>query len=218
MGRRGGFFALSAFVASIVVAAVAFAASSQVLRLSDWTVIGFDRMIAEIKGVNLVFVGEIHAREEHHEAQLRVIRSLHRAGVPLAIGLEMFTAECQPDLDLWVAGKIDEQVFLKKYDKNWGMPWPLYREIFLYARTNRIPLIGLNVPREIVQKVAQSGFASLTPEEKGKLPPAITCNVDSAYMAFIRKAYTEHFGTEKSLLHFCEAQMVWTKAMAWRLA
>ena len=192
-------------------------APRNVVRLSDDARVDFSCMMDEVRGARLVFVGETHENREHHQLQLDVIRALHRAGVPLAIGLEMFTSPGQPALDRWVAGDLDEAAFVRIYDENWNISWPLYRDIFLFARDNRIPLIGLNVPRSLVQKVARNGFDSLTPEEKGKLPPGITCNVDAAYMAFIRRSFSEHVASERSFIHFCEAQMVWTKSMAWGL-
>jgi uncharacterized iron-regulated protein len=36
-------------------------------------------------------------------------------------------------------------------------------------------------------------------------------------MAFVRRAYANHFGSDRSFIHFCEAQVVWTKSMAARL-
>ncbi len=197
--------------------ALGCAAPAHVLRLEDGATIDFARMIDEVKGNNLVFVGETHENRAHHDLQLKVLRDLHRAGIPLAIGREMFVSASQHDLDRWVAGEIDEEHFVRLYGENWSIPWPFYRDIFLYARDNRIPLLGINVPRSLVQKVARSGFDSLTPEEKRGLPPDIACKVGTAYMAFIRRAYAEHLGNEQSFLHFCEAQMVWTKGMAWQL-
>lgn len=188
-----------------------------VVRLSDEGRIDFPRMIEDVRGARLVFVGETHENAAHHRLQLDVIRALHRAGGPLAIGLEMFASPSQPILDRWVAGDLDEAAFVRLYDENWNISWSFYRDIFLYARDNRIPLIGLNVPRSLVQKVARNGFDSLTAEERGKLPPGITCNVDAAYMAFIRRSFSEHVSSERSFVHFCEAQMVWTKSMAWGL-
>ena len=193
------------------------AAPRNVVRLSDEAWVDFPRMMDEVRGARLVFVGETHENPAHHRLQLDVIRALHRAGVPLAIGLEMFASASQPALDRWVAGDLDEAAFVRIYDGNWNISWPFYRDIFLYARDNRIPLIGLNVPRSLVQKVARNGFDSLTPEERGKLPPGITCNVDAAYMAFIRRSFSEHVVSDRSFIHFCEAQMVWTKSMAWGL-
>jgi uncharacterized iron-regulated protein len=78
-------------------------------------------------------------------------------------------------------------------------------------------MIGLNVPREIVRKVSSRGFAALSPEERKKLPPDVTCNVTAPYMEFIKRAYVDHTGNGNSFLHFCEAQMLWNKTMAWHL-
>jgi hypothetical protein len=90
--------------------------------------------------------------------------------------------------------------------------WHLYRDIFLYCRERRIPMVGLNVPRSITRKVAQNGFESLTPEEIGKLPP-IVCRVDREYEEFLRRVLGSH-GSESGFRRFCEAQLVWDTAMA----
>ena len=97
------------------------------------------------------------------------------------------------------------------------MPWPLYQDIFLYIREHEIPLIGLNISNDVVRKVAQQGFGSLSAAEKKALPPGISCRVDAKYMEFIRQAYAEHSGSDRPFLNFCEAQMVRDKSMAWRL-
>ncbi|HTP63806.1 MAG TPA: ChaN family lipoprotein [Geobacteraceae bacterium] len=192
--------------------------ADRALRLSDRQIIDFKRMITEIRGVRLIFIGEDHDRMEDHWRQSRIIKALHEAGSPLAIGLEMFTGESQAALDMWVAGRMDERTFANIYGHNWDMPWYLYRNIFIYAQGHGIPLIGLNLQREIVHKVAREGFAALTPEERGKLPAGVTCNVDSAYVAMVRRAFAGHGGSDRSFIHFCEAQMLWNKAMARRIA
>jgi len=112
--------------------------------------------------------------------------------------------------------KLSEKDFQRLYYDNWGFSWPLYRDIFLYARKHKIPVIGLNVPREVTRQVARQGFASLTPEQIGELPK-VTCNVDAAYMDFIRRSFEAHAHEDMNLTYFCEAQLVWDTAMAWNL-
>ncbi|MGE5172297.1 MAG: ChaN family lipoprotein [Betaproteobacteria bacterium] len=194
--------------------------------VSDKTVLGvregrnisFARMIEDVKKIDLVFVGEVHDIPDHHLMELEIIRALHESGVPLAIGLEMFRADSQKGLDEWVHGALSLDKFLPVYYDNWRVPWPLYRDIFSYAREHRIPLVGLNIPDKIAQNVAEKGFASLTRDEKKHLPPGISCDIDPTYMDFIRKAYTGHARhVDKRFLNFCEAQMVWDKSMAWHL-
>lgn len=186
----------------------------RVLRLSDRKIIGFEQMIDDIKKADLVFVGETHDNESHHQFQLDTIKALHHLKVPVAVGLEMFKAASQSALDSWVAGTISADDFVKVYYANWNFPWRLYKDIFLYVKNNEIPAVGLNVPEEITQKVARSGFSSLTREEREKLPPETGCAVDEHYMKFIRRAYTMHGHRGRQFLYFCEAQLLWDQVMA----
>jgi uncharacterized iron-regulated protein len=127
----------------------------------------------------------------------------------------MFKAESQDLLDKWWRWGMPTEHFEALYRENWGMPWILYRDIFLYSRQKRIPLVGLNVPRDVIAKVAREGFVSLTEAERKKLPPGLTCTLDEAYRSFIRSTFTEHArASGRSFEHFCEAQMVWDTAMA----
>jgi uncharacterized iron-regulated protein len=193
-------------------------AGGDILRVRDGAVISFDRMIQEISTADIVFFGEVHGVEAHHDMELRIIRSFHESDRPLSVGLEMFRSDSQKDLNSWVSGSSSLEQFLPSYYDNWRLPWPAYRSIFLYAREHRIPLVGLNIPEDIVKAVAQSGFIALNAEKKQKLPPGISCNIDPTYMEFIRKAYAGHpQQDDRRFLNFCEAQMVWDKSMAWKL-
>ena len=169
--------------------------------------------ISELKKNRVVLVGEHHTSLEHHFGQLNVIQSLKEAGVQVAIGLEMFRSDSQQALDQWVAGEISEKQFEAIYYDNWNYPWPVYRMIFEYARQAKIPMIGLNVPREITRQVSRGGFNSLTEEQKGKLKD-VSCRVDKEYMDYIKKAFGGHGHGKINFTYFCEAQMVWDTAMA----
>ena len=187
------------------------------LRVSDGKIISFSQMIEELKKVNLVFVGEVHDDSDHHRLQLAVIKAFHEADAPIAIGLEMFKSNNQTILDSWVQGKLPLDKFVPAYYDNWGLPWPVYQDIFLYARVHEIGLLGLNVPGWLTEKVARDGFAALSKDERSLLPPGISCNLDDKYREFVRKAYSGHSFHDRMFDHFCEAQMVWDKSMAWNL-
>lgn len=208
-------------VISLLLGAAAVSSGSQprkVLRVNDGKVISFDQMVADLKNVSVVFVGEVHDDAGHHAAQLSIIKAFHKTDRPTAVGLEMFRAESQHALNSWVQGKLPLEKFLVSYYDNWRMPWPLYSDIFLYAREHQLPLKGLNIPEGISRKIALGGFESLTAEDKKQLPPGISCNVDPKYMEFIRQAYAGHAAhTGKEFVNFCEAQMVWDKAMAYHM-
>ncbi|RJQ84503.1 MAG: hypothetical protein C4519_04825 [Desulfobacteraceae bacterium] len=169
--------------------------------------------VQALKRGRVVVVGEHHASKRHHHAQLAIIKALHEAGIPVAIGLEMFRQESQADLDRWVAGELLEQAFESIYLDNWNFDWELYRPIFQFARELNIPMVGLNVPRSVSSQVARRGFNSLSEGQKAGLNN-ITCEVTAHYRKFIQKAYGAHAHGGMDFEHFCEAQLLWDTAMA----
>jgi len=192
--------------------------NGDVFRIRDGKILSLEELKEDIKNTPVIIIGELHNNKKHHDFQLRIIEALHNNRIPIAIGLEMFQSGSQKTLDGWVSGTLSLQEFLEAYYDDWGFPWPLYKDIFIHARDNKIPLIGLNISRTITQRIAQNGFSSLTEAELKQLPPGITCNITPDYREFITKAYRGHsFANEKLLIQFCEAQMVWDSTMAWNI-
>lgn len=176
------------------------------------TYVDYDKMIDDLKQVRLIFIGELHDNLGHHQAQLQIIRSLHDAGISVTIGLEMIRHDSQPALDRWVMKTMNEQEFIRVFDENWSM-WPVYRDIFLYARKAAVPMLGLNISRNITRQVARDGFDSLTPQQRKEVP-LVSCDVDQTYQNYIHKVYGGFFHRDSQFLNFCEAQMVWDAVMA----
>jgi len=193
---------------------VSRASDQLLLRLSDRKTVGLHEAVYDWKSVKVILVGELHNDKRHHEIQLEVIRALHNTGLQVAVGMEMFRRESQGALDEWVRGTLSESAFQRAYYDNWNNPWPLYADIFLFAREKEIPLIGLNVSREITRQVAEKGFASLGENQKKDLPP-VSCAVDESYRKFIRRAMGIHGHHSPNFNNFCEAQILWDAAMAW---
>jgi uncharacterized iron-regulated protein len=187
-------------------------ASLTLLDLARSRSASLTEFVPDLAKADLILVGESHGNPLHHQAQLAVIRALHEAGRPVAVGLEMFQRREQPVLDRWVAGGLTEADMAHAFFRNWNIEWEAYRDIFVYCRDNGIPMAGLNVPREITRKVAREGFAALNPEEIGLLPP-ITCSVDPQYEDFLR-GFAGSSGHEEAFDRFCQAQLVWDAAMA----
>jgi uncharacterized iron-regulated protein len=84
-----------------------------------------------------------------------------------------------------------------------------YAKIFRYARVHRLPLVGLNVPRAVVNLVRTRGIAELPPALKNALPEMDLTN--AAHYARFRKnmAGLESFHgpmSPESLARFYEAQ------------
>lgn len=210
-------FSIAILILQACLKTKAYTGDRYAFRVSDRKFISYEELIDDLKKTTLILVGESHDNEFHHRLQLDIIKALNISNVPIAVGFEMFTAESQNNLDQWVAGVLPLENFVKVYYKNWNFPWPLYKDILLYVRDKKIPAVGLNVPAEISQKVASSGFSSLTKKELEKLPPEIGCAVDEKYMKFIKRAYESHGYRGKQFIHFCEAQLLWDRGMAWNL-
>lgn len=192
-----------------------------ITRMSDRVAVSFSRMMADAEGSDVIFVAETHDNRKNHEMELDVIRSLWAKKIPLAIGLEMFQTDFQGHLDDWIEGRMTEQSFKAVYARNWSYDWSLYRDIFIFARDNRIPMIALNVPKEIVTKVARQGFASLTPEERKNLPSGVACELNKPQTEFLKRTFQEVFKHEangKVFAYFCEAQAVRNSGMAMVIA
>ena len=170
-------------------------------------------VISDLKRNRIVIVGEHHSNINHHKAQADIIRMLNESGVQVAVGLEMFRSDSQQALDRWVAGDIGEEDFQRVFYDNWGYSWEDYRVIFDYAKKEKVPLIGLNVPRNITRQVSRQGFQSLNEAQKGKLSN-IACRVDKEYMEYIKKAFGGHGHGNMNFTYFCEAQLVWDTVMA----
>ena len=170
-------------------------------------------VVPALKQNRIVLVGEHHSNINHHKAQADIIRKLNESGGQVAVGLEMFRSDSQQALDRWVAGDIGEADFKRVFYDNWGYSWEDYRVIFDYAKKEKVPLIGLNVPRDITRQVSRQGFQSLNKAQKGKLSN-IACRVDKEYMDYIKKAFGGHGHGNINFTYFCEAQLVWDTVMA----
>jgi uncharacterized iron-regulated protein len=182
-------------------------------------------MAARLKDVRLLFVGESHTDIEFHNAQLRTIQELVRAGRKVMVGLEMFPYTEQAPLDQWNEGKLSEAEFLKaaRWYKNWGYHWNYYREVFLFARDHKVPLYAVNTPREVVSAVRKKGFANLTPEEAAHIPAKI--DTDNAehyrlFKAFFTEADSMHSAGmgEEMWQGMFRAQCTWDATMGYNAA
>jgi uncharacterized iron-regulated protein len=179
-----------------------------------------ESIIPTLASKRVVFIGEQHARYDHHLSQLEIIRRLHALHPQLTIGMEMFQQPFQRYLDEYVAGNIDEQAMLRatEYYRRWRMDYRHYAPILRYAREHRLAVIALNVPTELTHKVAHAGLDGLNDEDRQQLPADIA-PADEAYRQRLKEVFDHHPNDkEHSFEHFLEAQLLWDEGMAERAA
>ena len=175
-----------------------------------------DKLAQQLATKRVVFVGEIHDRYDQHLNQLEVIQRLQGSDPNLAIGVEYFPRSSQPHIDDYIAGKINEQEFLRAagYFENWGYDYRLYAPIFRYAREQHIPVRALNVPNSLPAAVAKVGIKGLTEAQRANLPREME-PAGEAYRKRLRQAFQAHGATKPGdFEHFVEAQSVWDAGMA----
>lgn len=169
-------------------------------------------LLDDLRRSQVVFIGESHDHSGHHEAQLAIIDALEADGQPLAIGLEMFRRDSQQALDRWTGHDLPLPEFLPVFNDNWGM-WPVYSDIFLFARDQGVKMVGLNIPRSITAKVARNGFEALPEADRQQLGN-VQCQVSPEYGGYLRQALGVHDFHGTQYLYFCEAQLLWDTMMA----
>ncbi len=173
-------------------------------------------LVAKLADKRVVFVGETHNRYDHHLNQLTIIQGMYAQSPELAIGLEFFQRPFQHVLDRYVAGEIGERELLaeSEYFERWRFDYRLYRPILRFAREKGIPLIALNVPRELTSRIASMGIKGLDEADRAMLPAKMERD-DPAYRSRIEQVFNSHPGsTERNFEHFFEAQLLWDEGMA----
>ncbi len=167
-----------------------------------------------------VLLGEQHDSPEHHRWQLHTLAAIHALNPKLAVGLEMLPRRVQPALDRWSAGVTDESRFLKESDwaRLWGFDPQLYLPILHFARMNRLPLVALNVERSLVARTGKEGWSAIpAAEREGVGDPAPP---PRDYLDRLSTIMAQHGSdtSEERFRRFVEAQSVWDRAMAERIA
>jgi len=122
---------------------------------------------------DFVCVGERHDSLPEHRAQLWLLQLLHAADPKTGLGMEAFHRPFQKPLDDHSESLIDEPAMLAQteYASRWGYAWELDGPLMRFCRQNRLPVAGLNIPRELTRRLSAEGFDKLSAKEKEDLGP-----------------------------------------------
>jgi uncharacterized iron-regulated protein len=172
-----------------------------------------------LTGAGVIYLGECHTLERHHEIQEQVLADLARKGVSLVLGLEQLEFFQQPALDRYNEGAIDFQELVKQTD--WPQRWhdyEQYREIVKTARELKIPVVALNARSETIRQVARSGGVDkIGPQARTELPAELRLE-DPLYEKLLNLELMVHMTvTPETLRPIREAQICRDETMASRL-
>jgi uncharacterized iron-regulated protein len=123
--------------------------------------VDLETMVAAIARADAAFLGEFHDDPGTHRLQRAILEgTARRRQGKVVLALEMFERDAQPQLNAYLASEIDEPTFLAN-----SRPWPNYnadyRPLVEFAKENRWPVVGGNVPRRIASQVARRGLIAL---------------------------------------------------------
>ena len=223
--------------------------AAQWLNPSSGREIAPERLFAGLADKPVVLLGEVHDNRDHHRWQYYMLAALHAQNPNMILGLEMFPRRVQPVLDDWSRGKLDEAALLQQsqWDDVWGYDASLYLPLLHFARLHRIPMIALNVERQLVSKVGAGGWKSIAPVEREGLSdpapasPAYRLSLAELYAYKLQMyAHVEEDAAElvdadlsdadqgdtdleeimqsEGFANFVDAQLTWDRAMAEAIA
>lgn len=113
------------------------------------SVINGRELIDSLIAADILICGDYHTLSQAQRSALDLFRALHRRapGKQHVLALEMLPSNCTPWAESYLEGMLSEREFLERiaYWKNWGFRWENYRELFQFAKTSGISIVGLNI-------------------------------------------------------------------------
>jgi len=126
--------------------------------------VGAAALEAGVAGGRFVLLGETHDNPDHHALQARLIRAMTAAGRRPALALEMLSTDQQPAIDAALAGPAPRAEALREavaWDRSGWPPFEEYRTVIEAALAADLPVVGANLPRQVMSEVVRRGAAAL---------------------------------------------------------
>ncbi|HNR07647.1 MAG TPA: ChaN family lipoprotein [Saprospiraceae bacterium] len=119
----------------------------------------YAQLLKRTAGKDLVLFGEEHNNPIAHWLQLRLTRDCSKQQ-PLVLGAEMIERDNQDELEAYLQGTITAKQ-LDSTARLWSNYKTDYAPLVNFAKQNKIPFIGTNIPRRFASLVAKNGFEAL---------------------------------------------------------
>jgi aminopeptidase N len=176
-----------------------------------------DVLLEDLSSVRIIYLGEYHTIERHHNLQAELLRNLADNGMKLSLGMEMFSYNQQEILDRWLQGKEDIDSLIRDLGAEHWTNLRAYESVLSLARHLKIPILALNAPDKLVRKVAREGLESLSESERKSLPEGVE-QINPLYERLLRMRLKVHRAfQEKSLKNVILAQGLRDDTMASRI-
>ena len=157
------------------------------------TASGLEADIAELarryRDRDVFVIGEYHDSFACHAWQKEFLEALARESPRLVVGFEFFNRDDDPALGLYLDGRITEAELLQRtgWYRRGSMNFGYTRLVLETVKRLGLKAVGLNVPRELVSRVARGGLAGLPEAERALFPGAARSHPEHEY--FIRSTF-----------------------------
>lgn len=194
-----------------------------------------DELVALVHGADFVLIGESHTNACDHRFQETALRAFadaaHGDAMP-GVGLEMVPWTKQEELDAFFRGEIalDELRDRLAWQDYWGFSFDVYRPVLAQAQALGMPLVGLNLPKELLAEIRENGLDAVPLKNRGLLPARIipppweqTEDLAEAFQRHIQMVRGHDQDMSFDLDRFLLVQSLWDTQMAhvatqWRTA
>jgi uncharacterized iron-regulated protein len=187
--------------------------------------LGEAEALARLAEARVVLLGERHDSARDHQWQAGVIELLAALRPDIIVGFEMFARSVRPALDAWVEGRLDREAFLagSRWAEDWGFDPGLYAPLLDLCRARRLPMRGLNIPRDLVRTIGRDGWAAMPPGDRSWFTPAVPAT--AAYRRYLfamtggkRPGREAQAPEDPAFDRFVRAQQAWDRAFACAIA
>lgn len=177
----------------------------------------YEDMLQDLTTAGVIYLGERHTLERHHNLQEKIIGDLASRGVEVAIGLEMLPVDLQPALDRYNAGELTFEDFAEQVA--WEEIWDNYEQYRPAIETGHeagAPVLALNARRELAKEIARNGIDGLPPEWAEKVPEGVNTDQPDYERELLRVMMVMAHATGQSdmMKRMFEAQVIKDEIMA----
>jgi len=152
---------LPLFVAALALAFKGEDKPAYQLFTADGKKTSYSKLLAEAQKADIVLFGELHDNPIAHWLELEITKDLYKTwGATTVLGAEMFEADNQAGLNMYLEGKIAD-TSLSKVVRLWPNYETDYRPLVDFAKEKKIPFIATNTPRKYANIVYRKGFDAL---------------------------------------------------------
>lgn len=151
----------------------------------------------KVMNARVVYLGEaeqVPIRDDK-ELELEIVKNLRRrcleSNRPISLALEAFPCDIQEQLNLFMDGRIGEEI-LKYYTQHWPPEsWQEYSPLLSYCRDNGVRLVACGTPLEVLRTVQAEGIRGLSKADRGKYSPPAGSGFISGFSAISRRLSKE---------------------------